>query len=1086
MVRTADGRHARGDHGGKSLYVSSGFFMLRAPVLHAHTLENLGAPAADEAEAPCTESSDGSLGERRAEGRRALLALAGQARVRQALHVASPALGRAVEQTREGEGAGRRKADRTYSALLRYLTRMSTRPTPYGLFAGVSAGAFTERTSVLLDDDPVLLTRTRADGAWLHTVMKEVEDDEKVRDRLPVRVNDLAYRAGGVLVLFRHDTRSGRAGDRVEIRLNRPVEAALDLAHAGPAFGELVAGLADLFPTVSQEKIRVLLNRLWELRILQSGLRPSLTEPVPEQYLMERLTRLDISPDVVLGLRETRRLTDEVDRRGGRATTGALEALSAHQRDLTPGFTGATYRQDTALAATAELSGDIASAAADAAETLMRLGCVRPRPRHIAEYHHRFLEHYGTDSELPLLDALRPETGLGPPNGYHAPPRQLPLPSGAAEPTAARDRALIELASHASRHGLREVELHDDWFRRLAAWSPDDPVCRPRTSLDLYFQLAAEGPRAMEEGDWRLVVGAFGYTGGMQGFGRFGHLLGEGLVSGLREHSRAEEELRPDIAFAELNYHPPGWAGSNVARHPGVRPYEIAVNMEPTLPPDRRIALEDILLGATATHFYLRSARLGRRLSVGHSHALSWVQAPNVCRALLEFSADGFTQGAMFDWGPLSEAPFLPRLTRSRTVVHLAKWTIGRTSFPDGDATADDFFHACRSWRETWNVPRYVYLTEFDNRLLLDLEHPLWVDELHREVVRRRRDAWSRSITLHEAYPGPRELWVRDRAGRPYHSEITVPLRLREPLRTAEPPAVRPPPVTRRWLPGDQWIHLKLYSAPDQHDAVIAGPLHAFVQEIRESGLIDRWFFIRYGDPLPHLRLRFRARRPDGAAELMTGCAAWGRGLVAAGLATDLAFTSYDREVERYGGPDAIDRLETVFFRNSDVSVDLVRLALAEPAAFDTEIICSASIHALYLSWGLPSFPFPRPRNAERKMLDDTRERFREIRPLLCEVLAPGEFRPDVRAAGYRAALEPILAQQHDAVREAGEHIRLLREMGRLTVSELNIIESLAHIQAIRLLGVDREREIRCRDLGTLALRAIRNRPPGGRSAPSG
>ncbi len=1116
------------------LYTASDLFMLRAPVLPADTFPNLAGRPAIAAD----------LATMREAGRERIRALTADARVRQALHAASPSLvatlpdvnqsGHDPSRALDASGA---RAGRRYSTLLRYLTRMSTRPTPLGLFAGVGIGTFSDDAAVVLARAPIRLTRTRADRAWLAQVVEQLDADPGIRDSLRVRVNALLYRVGDVAVLCNPDERKGASDERVELRINGPTAIALELARFNPTFGDLVAGLGQRFPGVPQDKIRGLLNRLWDAGVLRSDLLPSSTEPLPEVHLLKLLIDQDAAATVVDGLNRMRQLADEVDSAAGRADLASLDRLADHQRAMTPTYTERTYQLDTALAMeSATLPHELGTTAAQAAELLARLGCLNPRRAHLVDYHREFFERYGVDSELPLLHVLNPETGIGPPNSYLKPPRRQPWPEYRGPQHDQRDRALVDLALRASHHGQREVELDDDLVEALTVWRPDDENASPRTSLDLFVQVAAGSAEALRDGRWRLVPSTVGIYGGWQGLGRFFDLFDAATVERIRAQQRVEEALRPDTVFAELNYVPRRSRGANLASHPATRRYEICVNTAPTGPPVRQLALDDIVLGATADRFYLRSTSLGRELAVSQTHAMNYTLTPNVCRALLEFSADGFTPLYRFDWGVLADAPFLPRLTRGKVVVHPAQWTITVGTFPEPGADPDHFYRACQQWRERWHVPRYVYLTDQDNRLLLDLDHPLWVDELYREVVRRRAQLSPQAIQLQEVLPGPTELWLRDGDDRRYHAELVVPLVLRdrsllpEPLlvrassppaapRAAPPPATpraAPPPATpraapplattRRLLPGAEWLHLKLYAAPEQHDALIVGPLRSLVTELRaglvsepragdaradearagnapaddapaddppaDKALVDRWFFIRYADPLPHLRLRFHAAHADRMAELMHRCATWGRELVEHGQATDVGFASYDRELERYGGAHAIEAVETAFSANSDAAIDLVHLL--HHGTFDADVMCVAALQALYRSWGAE----PRPARAGRDVPADTRQRFREFKPLLCEVLAPGERRPDPRAPHHRAALTPILDRQHRALAAAGERVRELAARGLLTGSEENVIGSLAHIQSIRLVGLDRPREELAHDLWALARRAIRNRPP--------
>ncbi len=47
---------------------------------------------------------------------------------------------------------------------------------------------------------------------------------------------------------------------------------------------------------------------------------------------------------------------------------------------------------------------------------------------------------------------------------------------------------------------------------------------------------------------------------------------------------------------------------------------------------------------------------------------------------------------------------------------------------------------------------------------------------------------------------------------------------------------------------------------------IVRGPLRDFSETVMSAGLADSWFFIRYADPDPHLRIRFH-----GDPERLTG-----------------------------------------------------------------------------------------------------------------------------------------------------------------------------------------------------------------------
>ncbi len=1056
------------------LYAPAGFFLLRAPVLTISAYREL------------TETSGDDLDATRAVMRDRLRALAADARVMQAIHVASPSTATAVARLGAQPGRKDKRAGRAYSTLLRYLIRMTTRPTPYGLFAGVGIGGWADHTTIALAADPVRRTRTRADSGWLLGVIKGLEDGESARV-LSTTLNPLLYRSGDRAILPFADVHGTQDNRLVDFRVTAPVEIAMRMAGAGGVtIPEIVERIAEEVPGATEQRAQALLDQLWKLHVLVSDVRPTPTSPLPEVDLLKRLASTDVPGAVRQQLAQVRRLADRVDESGGRAPIADLQSLADEQRAMTPTFEGATYQVDTALAvADGGLHHGVGAAAAEAADLLLRTGSLRSRPRHIEDYHTAFLERYGVDAEIPLLEVLSPETGLDAPATYTAPAPAVPLPSRSEQDDTRRDAALAALVVHAQQTGADRLELTDEMLRRITVW---DPVSgpQPRPSLDLYAQLVAESTEAVDRGDWQLVVGAAGVVDGGRTFGRFFDLFDEADVDALRTFARREEELNPDVVYAELSYLPPYGRGGNVTAHPRLRRREIVVNTAASVPPEDQIALGDILVGATGERFYLRWAATGQELRVTQSHMLVGTSAPNVCRLLLELSDDGFTPLPMWNWGVMSAAPRLPRVTRGRIVLAPAQWLLSVESL-GLSATAvlpdkNTFYRMVQEWRAAWRVPRHVYLTFLDNRLLLDLENPLMVDELHAELRGTRRGDRHGRLLVQEALPGPEHAWLPTVEGEWYLAEIVVPLLAREPVRrpspvTTPPAATLPATAPRRRLVGEEWVHLKLYAGVSRHDDIITETFPALVADLRAAGLLDRWYFLRYGDPHTHLRLRLRAPSADVVGPLLLAAVDRARELVRVGHANDLVVASYDREVERYGGPAAIEHVEKLFEASSAMVVDFLTARRSGLLDLEPDLLAIVALHALDRAWSPGAVP---PPTGTPDVPDAARTRFRQTQKLLCDLLEPWprHRHPD----GERLALviDEILSRSAPVVTATAERLRALGAEKQLVGTPRRIFASVAHMQMNRLLGMDNEQERRCHEILALALAAIQRRPVDG------
>jgi hypothetical protein len=201
--------------------------------------------------------------------------------VRLALLVGAGHLAKALQ-----EGTGRdRKAS---GKLLRYLIRMSTRPTPYGLFAGVGLGTFGATTNLKLSD-AAAPRRARPDMAWLLSLIGTLEARPALLRQLNVRTHPALFAAAGRVRLGDPTplADSPQTGP-VSVRASDALMAVLLLANSCIPYTRLVEELSGLIGATT-ERTDTFLTELWRQGLLLSNLRPPLTSTSPATHLVERL-----------------------------------------------------------------------------------------------------------------------------------------------------------------------------------------------------------------------------------------------------------------------------------------------------------------------------------------------------------------------------------------------------------------------------------------------------------------------------------------------------------------------------------------------------------------------------------------------------------------------------------------------------------------------------------------------------------------------------------------------------------------------------------------------------------------------------
>jgi thiopeptide-type bacteriocin biosynthesis protein len=103
-------------------------------------------------------------------------------------------------------------------------------------------------------------------------------------------------------------------------------------------------------------------------------------------------------------------------------------------------------------------------------------------------------------------------------------------------------------------------------------------------------------------------------------------------------------------------------------------------------------------------------------------------------------------------------------------------------------------------------------------------------------------------------------------------------------------------------MPGSEWLYVKVYTGNKTADRILTEHIKPLTEQWLAEGLIDKWFFIRYHDPEPHLRLRFHhASRKDFWVTVLTQLHAALDPLLQNGMVAKVLTDTYQREIERYG-----------------------------------------------------------------------------------------------------------------------------------------------------------------------------------------
>ncbi|WP_326892055.1 lantibiotic dehydratase (plasmid) [Rhizobium beringeri] len=1016
------------------------FVVLRTPLLSWNFIERLGKGLNSYSASRQNGDVDLALDGDRRLVRRRLRTIAQCNIIKTAIEIASASFSRDLDPWLRGNDAMPPRIEHT---LLRYLTRMGTRSTPFGLFAGLSLGRQACTTHLVVPARRFHCPVLQLDVGYLDEVMGELSKLSGLRAALRFKANpDLYPVADRLRYVEAQRIGTRRRYKQVDVEPSVHLDAALRRAGylEGATIEQISKAVQEALDRVGAEEATAFVEQLCDVGLLMSPLKTVVTGPDPALGLSQLLLKYPeahlfadrlIEASAALRSPISRGYRDLDDRM--RQARQALGTLVGTREDANL-FRTTVHKFTDRLT----ISRRLASQLAAGAELLMSVADSK-KLSSMEDFRQRFQSRYGAEI-IPLLDALDPDNGVG--FGSSPSPSSASLPligdwplgtkSGIEAPIwTYRDAHLLKLLHRALSSDLISLELEDTDIDALA---PAQPHILP-PGLSALVVLSGDPDRGSHQIFYRRLLGPTS----ARLLGRFAGTSAE-LEEFVRAILRQEEERDKDAVHAEIVHLPQSDAGNVICR-PVFRDWEIPIVDGSGAPLERQLALRDLRIRLVDGQVRLYSERLGRRVMphLSCAHAFDRSELAEY-RFLAELSQDGVQQDFSFSWGALSRAPYLPRLTRGRTVLSLARWSFASDEFSAISLPLNGLsFAMFQSWRFRHRLPRRVSLDEGDRSLYVDLENVISIEQF---VSSARR---LRSFVVVEWFPEPSKLAAGGHQSR-YAHELVVPFLT---ANSGSASQERPPQSQNTKSPpksdslNDCWVSLKLYCSQHARDRVLADLVGPFMTSVAKVLPVRQWFFVRFDEPRPHIRLRAKLADAGHREAFLAKIFLLERS--SSGLIASIESERYDREVARYGGADGVEICERAFCQDSYAAFELLRHYKDDQDAIWmlTLVGAFALLDDLHFNeehkWRL----LLEHRNRQRTMLDrNGRERMRSIRrERRDQVRNALETPPTWLLPGIEIIHERSLKN-----RDVAEDIYQLAAGDQLTVSVDAIAVSLVHM----------------------------------------
>ena len=141
--------------------------------------------------------------------------------------------------------------------------------------------------------------------------------------------------------------------------------------------------------------------------------------------------------------------------------------------------------------------------------------------------------------------------------------------------------------------------------------------------------------------------------------------------------------------------------------------------------------------------------------------------------------------------------------------------------------------------------------------------------------------------------------------------------------------------VKRKYLPGSEWLYLKIYTSKIGSKRLLL-KIIPLIRRKYTGGPIRKWFFIRYEDHAPHIRLRMQIL-PQDISEILIAFKNKLEDGVNQHVIREYQVDVYSREIERYQVA-GIEPTENFFWASSELAVKFMKTSGNSDAPLNYEV----------------------------------------------------------------------------------------------------------------------------------------------------
>jgi hypothetical protein len=650
---------------------------------------------------------------------------------REAIFLASPELYTQIIKWEKGEITDKKKIEKLQFAIIKYFTRISTRCTPFGLFATCGAGEFEINTNIELKPKETYKRFTRFDTTFLNQLFQELLKKPIIKENVLFYSNTSIYRIGNHYRYVEYTLEKKQRSYALEGLVHSEY---LEIILKEPKKGKTIKEMASLLidDEITIKDAISFIDQLIDNQILVSELEITATGDDYFKNLLNKIKQIPEVSEIYNQLVYLEKLLTQLDTKIGNSID-VYKEITTTAKNLVPELDKKFLFQTDSFTSFKHntLNSDIKKQLSKAFVLFNKM-TLSTANGSIEQFKRDFLKRF-EQSEVPLNLALDTETGIG----YGEKKEDVnelldDLSLFGKKKRYERviwkdtDTILQKKLVIATQNKQSIIKLTEDDFKDLPIDNDDLP--------DTFSSIIEVYKTKSEE---QIFIKGMGGASATCLLGRFSYGDKE-LEELIKEIVETEEKINNDKILAEIVHLPEARTG-NILQRSSLRKYEIPYLGKSNVHQEHQIPLEDILVSVKNDEIILRCKKLQKEIipRLGNAHNYGSNPLP-IYQFLCELQTQNKRSSIGFSWNDiLKQQPFLPRVEFENMIFSKALWSVEVKIFKKL-FEKENLMLSIKNWRKQNLMPSFVELVEGDNKLLINLNNKTSIKMLL-DIVKNRK-----------------------------------------------------------------------------------------------------------------------------------------------------------------------------------------------------------------------------------------------------------------------------------------------------------------------------------------------------------